>query len=243
MVLDYLSKSHTGLVRTVNQDYVGVYQAEDGLIAVICDGVGGKNAGEVASEIAAKELVSHYSTSRIENPGEKMLAAMTAANQKILEYASADPLLYGMATTADLLFITTDRAFWGHIGDSRVYYHSPEAGLIRLTRDHTLTQSYVEKGYMSEFQAERHPDKNVILRALGQSSEIVIDFSYIDLASEGHWRFLLCTDGVTGLITDDEISMILSFDDLNDADSFLKEQIDLRGAPDNYSYIIISNKS
>jgi protein phosphatase len=114
--------------------------------------------------------------------------------------------------------------------------------LMQLTKDHSLVQRLVDDGYITEEDAERHPNRNVIMRALGDKDQLVVDYNYLFLKENESWKFLMCSDGVSGVLTKEEIKTFLSKDNLQAISKNISDEIEMRGAPDNFSFVIISNK-
>jgi protein phosphatase len=141
-----------------------------------------------------------------------------------------------MATTIEVLFLVENTAYYGHVGDSRMYYLQ-NGKLKQLTKDHSLVQKLIDEGFLTVDEAEHHPDRNIIMRALGDTSAIEIDLSKITLKSSDDSLFFLCTDGVTTVVKDNELEEILTnYDFLKEK---LSELINQRGAPDNYTFVCI----
>jgi serine/threonine protein phosphatase PrpC len=241
MNINYISESKCGLVRDTNQDHAGTLQTYDGFLAVVCDGVGGNNGGERASELAVDSIISAFKESTSDNPLLKIRDGIRFANKRIAEEAALDPELKGMATTVVALYLDKEGAYWAHAGDSRIYFYNQNE-LEQLTKDHSLVQSMVDKGLISEKTAETHPFKNIITRAVGEKEDIEIETGQMKIDYADEIKFLLCSDGVSGMLKKSDIVDILSLKDLSDMDVRLSELVEENGATDNYTFIIISNK-
>jgi len=239
MLYKYASLSEIGLKRLDNEDSCGVFNFEEGLLAVVCDGLGGNKAGEVASQLTVNTIKEVFSKLKNFDYLERIKQAILNANSAVLEKASKSSQLSGMATTVDVLFLSSDAAYWGHIGDSRIY-NLKNNKLKQMTKDHSLVQKLVDEGYLTLREAEHHPNRNIIMRALGDNQHIEIDLSKLKLNAKDEYKFFLCTDGVTGVITDAELQEKLKLKDLNTISGRLSKKIIERGAPDNYTFIIIS---
>jgi protein phosphatase len=241
MKLSYIYSSRTGLRRTANEDYVDVFEVDDGLLAVLCDGLGGNNAGEVASKLAVTTIYNYF----IEHPEEEYLPkinfAINEANSALIKAAMQNPDYKGMATTAVVLFINQSVAYWGHVGDSRLYYKD-EKGIVQISKDHSFVQKLLDDGYITEKEAENHPHKNVIMRALGDKTSILVDHESFSFDKNRRWKFLLCSDGVSNVLSKSDLDKMLQPDDLDSISKSFSQLIEDRGAPDNYSYVIISNQ-
>jgi protein phosphatase len=241
MQLSYIYSSRVGLKRSLNEDFVDVFEQNDGILSVVCDGLGGNNAGEIASQLAVQTIATYFLEHTELDVLERIESSIFAANTAIINESAKKTKLNGMATTVVMLFLNQNRAVWGHVGDSRIYYWDDE-NIIQITKDHSLVQKLLDSGSISKKQAENHPHKNVIIRALGEKNELVIDFDQFNFDKNRRWKFFLCTDGVSNFVTKEELQNLLEVDDLNLISKSLSALIDQRGAPDNYSYVILSNQ-
>ncbi len=198
----YAALSETGRVRTNNEDS---YHA-DGHIFIVADGMGGHRAGEVASAAAIREFLRFEEKNREVAPLERMRNGILSANHALKTMAGEDPELEGMGTTFTMVLIERDLCL-GHVGDSRAYIW--RRGELRpVTRDHSLVERMVSEGYLSPADARIHPQRNVILRALGVSDELEVDVDVVDAAPGD--RVLLCSDGLSGFVEDAELEAIVS---------------------------------
>jgi len=170
---------------------------------------------------------------------ERIQYSITKANESIIEHSSKDENLTGMATTAEVLFLKKDFAYWGHVGDSRIY-SSKNGKLQLLSKDHSLVQRLVDEGFITLKEAENHPNKNIITRALGESIDIEVDLSKIKLKKKENNRFLVCTDGVSGVLNDSEIEKFINEKNLSNIADKMSRLIEDRGAPDNYSFVLLA---
>jgi protein phosphatase len=136
------------------------------------------------------------------------------------------------------LYLKDNFVYWGHIGDSRIY-HLKSKRLNQITKDHSLVQKLLDEGYLTHKQAADHPQKNVIIKALGDNQFIEPDLSKIRLNENEENRLFICSDGVSNLISNSELEKVLNYDDLEEIKSSLIKMIKLRGAKDDYSFIII----
>lgn len=200
--------SDRGRKRPTNEDAFG-YSVEDGVF-IVCDGMGGAAAGEVASSLAVDEMM-RVLTNRAQDAKLSLLIepAVTAANQVIYSRAQSNPKLNGMGTTLVALVAEERRIQVLNIGDSRCYRYRA-GNLEQITQDHSLVDEQVRLGRMSTAEAVRSPLRNVITRALGTQSRVTPDV--FDLGGEPGDLLLLCTDGLTREISDAEIGAILSRD-------------------------------
>lgn len=199
-----------GLVRTVNEDaFLAVAP-----VFLVADGMGGHSGGDVASQIAAEEFAALAERGYDPQRGEDHVAdAVTRAQARLLAYADAqrvaNPTWHAGTTLVAALLVELDAApHWlvANLGDSRAYALS-EGQLTQLTRDHSVVQELVDAGAISAQDAEHHPERHVITRALGSRSGAVPDYFVVPLSRAP--RLLLCSDGVSGMITDSEIHRLL----------------------------------
>jgi serine/threonine protein phosphatase PrpC len=197
----------TGSVRTVNQDAFGRFDDPERreILLIIADGLGGHRGGEVASTMAV-ELVGKRFSENGGEPQERLREAITHASDAIHRAARRDPMLDDMGTTIVCLLLAEDGpSCVAHVGDSRLY-RLRGGGIAPVTEDHSLVATLVREGVLSEEEARHHPRKNQILRALGIRGTVEIDSALIDLQPGD--IFLLCSDGLHGLLTDQEIARL-----------------------------------
>ncbi len=241
MVLNYIEESNVGLVRDHNEDYVKVFRLDTGLLCIVCDGLGGNNAGEVASETAAYAMYDYFKFYKNIPPVQRIIDSLEFANREILELSKRHRAYNGMATTGVMLYLEAGTAYYGHIGDSRLYYFYDDE-LLQLTKDHSLVQRMVDQGLIKMDDAEKHPYKNVITQALGDTEEIKPDVASFLLPQNGNWKFLICTDGVSNLMEAEEMAELMVRRNLDRIADSIGQTVEERGAHDNYSFIIISNE-
>ena len=239
MTYQYKSVSQTGFRREENEDALGVFEIDGGVLAIVCDGLGGNKAGEVASQLSVETISSSFMKSESGNYLERITKAVQEANSIIFNKSSSYSHLKGMATTAEVLFIQDTKIYWGHIGDSRIYFFEDNK-LKQLTKDHSLVQKLMDNGLLTLKDAEFHPNKNIITRALGDSISAEIDLSESKINPEDCYLFLVCTDGVTTGVNNEELEEILMLKNLGQISEKLSSIIEERGAPDNYSFVLIS---
>ncbi|MCI0663402.1 MAG: protein phosphatase 2C domain-containing protein, partial [Acidobacteria bacterium] len=173
---------------------------------LVADGVGGRRGGQVASQTVVDVFTRVFTQEHPDELSVLITSTIDLCNQKIFEEAEVNPELKGMATTIALLAITGNRAIVAHVGDSRVYRHD-EQGLICLTEDHSEVNEALRAGMITEEQAANYPRRNVINRALG--AEAYVEPDIVEIEVDDMTSFLLCSDGITRHITDDEISRLL----------------------------------
>ena len=195
--------THVGKVRNNNEDSLTVIEPET---FVVADGMGGAHAGEVASRMLI-EIVRIVLENVQSLRDEKLLArAIIVANAKIFETAQKNEEYRGMGTTATILSLGEGTAYFAHVGDSRLYLFRNDE-LKQITEDHSYVESLVRNGEITEAQARIHPMKNVLLQAVGAVEDVFVDAANFPVQSGD--KFLLCTDGLTNMIDDEEIAKIL----------------------------------
>jgi len=231
-----ISIYETGCVRKNNEDSLLVLP-EVGLFAV-ADGMGGHNAGEIASGIAIEELkkrASELATLERDRLESWMLEAIAEANREVYEASFRNPETEGMGTTLTAIVIKGNKAVIGHVGDSRIYLWR-EGRLSLLSEDHSMVNELVRLGQLSAERARNHPHKNILSRALGIDRNTDIDCFQLEV-QEGD-VFLLCTDGFSNVIEDEEMVSEFSGPDGWDVHlERLKELVLKRGAPDNFTVV------
>jgi len=222
--------THQGRVRRNNQD--SVYPTSSGtggppLVVIVADGMGGAAAGEVASRLAVEHAV------QIEgSPTDRVLAG----NSAILEEVNRRPELAGMGTTVTLADLGNGVATIAHVGDSRAYLWRSDL-LRQLTTDHTVVNEYVKAGKLSPEEAESHPQRSMLTRAVGLTPDLDIDV--IEQELESGDRLLLCSDGVTSMLDDDQIVEALSNRTAEEAAWELVERANSAGGHDNITALIV----
>lgn len=234
MGFECVSRTHVGLKRTVNEDSVLV-RTDAGLWAV-ADGMGGHEAGDVASKKVVEALGSMPVHGNLNDVTHAAVQALGQVNSDLIHLARSVPRPRTIGSTVVGLAIDGGdfRCFWA--GDSRAY--RVRGGAIeQLSRDHSLIRSLIEAGMLSEEEARDHPDSNVITRAVGASAELDVDIVGGSVR-EGD-MFLLASDGLTRLVSDDEIASTLRDSGLSEAADTLVDLVLERGAPDNVSMIIL----
>lgn len=206
--MQFAGQTDIGLVRKTNQDaYNAGALSENAVWAVVCDGMGGANGGNIASETAidaiTKDVLEGYREGMDSQEIKELLAsALEDANEKVYEKAKQDPALEGMGTTAVLTLIQNNVIHLVNVGDSRAYLLTRE-NVTQITRDHSIVQEMLESGEITEEQARNHPRKNIITRALGVDDTVVVD--YFEIPFEEHAKLLLCSDGFSGSLMPERI--------------------------------------
>ncbi len=231
MKYQWASASHTGLVRSNNQDSVhpeASGSADGSALLMVADGMGGHVAGEIASKIAvdtAKEIVG--------TPGMRVVGA----NHAILLEVAESPDLAGMGTTLTLLELGEDGlARFAHVGDSRAYLFR-DGVLRQLTDDHTVVAEYVAAGKISAEEAHSHPQRSMLTRALGLTQDILVD-EFEEPLVPGD-RYLLCSDGVNSMVGDEQIAECLGMESAEEAAWSLIEAANTAGGHDNITVLVV----
>ena len=227
------SRTDVGLVRKDNQDAIIL---GPGLMGV-ADGMGGHKGGEIASAGARDGLVRHLEGKA---PDRKTLEeAVKEVNEELWIRQEQDEQLSGMGTTLSVLWAMEDRMIIAHVGDSRIYLL--REGIIRqVTKDHSMVADMVRKGLLTEEQAAVHPMRNYITRAVGTEPTIQVDMLSMERQAGDRW--LICSDGLHGLLEREKIRTLMGEEDLEEAaDQMMREALD-RGGRDNISLVLISDE-
>jgi len=249
MKIRYAAKTDVGMKRTHNEDYFSLI--EDEQLFVVADGMGGHASGEVASKLAAETIGEFYqrtkdedatwpykmdrSLSYIEN---RLVCGIKLANLRIFETASRDIRYKGMGTTIVCGMVAGDTIYVGHVGDSRAY-RVRDGVIEQLTRDHSLLEDYKEaKPDMTAEEERNFPHKNVITRALGMRETVQVDIRAHQI--EDGDTFLFCSDGLSGMVTDDQIGAIVTeAGSLEHAVAKLVDNANRAGGTDNITTLIL----
>ena len=235
-----------GLVRKDNQDAFATRQLESGCtICVVCDGMGGAAGGQLASHIASETFISELEKvlkpeMTPEQLREASSYAVALANRAVREAASTNPECRNMGTTLVAAVSYEGGTVISNVGDSRAY-HITEGGIVRVTKDHSLVDSMVDRGDITAEEARRHPNRNLITRALGPDISAVCD-GYICPMAAGDF-LLLCTDGLVDTVTDQE--MLFEVIHGSDPDTCLGRLLEIsksRGAADNVTAVLMQKQ-
>lgn len=234
------SVTDVGQKRRENQDYV--YASEQPIgnlpnLFVVADGMGGHNAGDFASRCAVSVMVESVKRDMSFNPIKIIRHAIETANEQVCVQADLDPQKSGMGTTLVAVTVVGHYAYVANVGDSRLYLSDPH-DIVQITRDHSWIAEMVRRGEISREEARNHPDKNIITRAVGTGPSVRIDFFDVELEEET--RILMCSDGLSNMVSDDTIQEILcSSDDIEKSAESLVALANENGGRDNISVIII----
>ncbi len=229
------AQTDTGRRRRRNED---AFVCEPPLFAV-ADGMGGAQAGEVASRLAAESL-REQDLGDLPSP-ERTVELIREANRRVYAYSSENAATRGMGTTMTIALVEGSVVTIGHVGDSRAYLLRDDQ-LTQLTQDHSLVAELVRSGRLSAKEAESHPRRSVITRALGTDSEVEVDV--FSLRAEKRDVFLLCSDGLTSMVSDEEIARLLlsARDDLGEAGKKLVAAANQAGGEDNITVVLFEPK-
>lgn len=238
MDFKHFSISDVGRVRQANEDNCGDRMTANGYVYVVCDGMGGHVGGATASDIAVESILSFF-----ENPVQNIFVgisdAFKFANSQVFNAAISNPELKGMGTTGTILVINNDACYVGHVGDSRIYLKS-DGKLNRLTKDHSFVQTLVDQGIISDEDAESHPKKNQILEALGIKPEVNASVCEAPIHPKPGDCFLLCSDGLNGMIKDREIEKLIDSETIETSCRALIDSANNAGGNDNITATLVS---
>ena len=230
----------TGRTRRVNEDSMVTFDSPNGRVVAVCDGMGGQNAGDVASQLAVVVIQDILSDNTFATPEEAITSSVIAANQAILRKASMNEDMQGMGATCVMLIVKDGKVYYGSIGDSRIYYIAN--GMIRqITKDQSYVQTLVDAGQITLAEAEHHQDKNQITNALGVEGMTPPVIGQMPIIPEPNSTFLLCSDGLSGMINNNTILNTVSRYDLslNERARMLVEQANEAGGLDNITVQLV----
>lgn len=234
--------THVGRARKINQDVCYCSKANDAVpgLYIVADGMGGANAGELASRLAVEVFVETLKVFRSSWEGmgatEMIRRAMEEANEKVFAMSNANPKYKGMGTTMTAALCVGNRLIIGHVGDSRAYLLR-DGILTQITVDHSVVQALVDSGKMSAHDAKSHPQRNLLHRAIGTSVEVLVDIHDLPLLPND--RYLICSDGLTRHVSDSEIENKLSGKKAQTICQELVELALLGGGSDNITVIVL----
>ena len=235
-------RTDVGLVRSENQDF-GTYTSPSeekdthpgGRLLIVADGMGGHRGGATASRLAGETVKAQYLGGDTEDVPSALRDALQRANSRIFSEAQANPDLRGMGTTTSALAIRDDLAWFAHVGDSRIYRVRGDE-IEQLTDDHSLVATMVREGLLTTKEAETHPRRNVLQRSMGVAEDVEVDVKGPFDVQEGD-TFILCSDGLHGLVKEEEMLEVARQPIDVAADDFVKRVLE-RGAPDNVTVIV-----
>ena len=235
----------TGKVRDHNEDSVTILKnANNEVLLIVADGMGGHRAGEVASSMVLTHMGKRFT--EVNSIGSKLDAInwmndnISEINKEILDHTKTHPESFGMGTTCVMALLSKDYLIFGNIGDSSGFVFK-NGKLHKVTKDHTLVNLLVAAGDLTEEEAKYHPKKNVLMKALGSSEKAEIDVFDVELDIDG---IFLCSDGLTNMLTKEQIEKVLNDEELNIEEQVIKliRKSNARGGTDNISIAYLSLK-
>lgn len=227
-------KTDVGKKRDNNQDAIKV--REDEKLYIVADGMGGHQAGEVASSITVETIEEFLvNIERFSEPQAWIEAAIKEANKRVYLKSLEGSEFRGMGTTCSLVYCIEDQLHIGHVGDSRIYVI--DENIEQITADHTLVEDLVLVGEITKAEAKVHPKRHVITRAIG--TDPVVDVDYNQYSMSGVQKVLLCSDGLTEKVNDQEILTIINTHTIEEAVNQLVQLANDRGGSDNISVILL----
>jgi serine/threonine protein phosphatase PrpC len=240
--------SDLGNIRTNNEDMGLFFKIADknvirdkGYMLIVADGMGGHQAGEVASRMAT-DIISHEYFKQGGGGVEKNLAkVLSLANKSIFEKASTSDAHKGMGTTCTVLVVIDQAVYYAHVGDSRAYMQKGNS-IMQITTDHTYVQELVNNGDITEAEAAVHPKRNILTNAMGTKPDMRIDTGKYEHVLENNDRLLLCSDGLYDYLNADELKDILVANDIKTGAQIMIQQAKARGGHDNITVVIAERK-
>ena len=242
--MNVYSKTDIGLMRSSNQDYCKTGELPDGCIwAVVCDGMGGANGGSTASRIAAETIAEQlkelYNIEKYRDDMEKLIkTAIAIANQRVYDMSLKVYSLSGMGTTVVAAVVKEEVVHIVHAGDSRAYLYE-NGSLTQITKDHSMVQELVDIGQITPEEARNHPNKNIITRALGTRENLKTDYNGVKFDKDS--VLLICTDGLSNYLTDEDIAEFINKSRGDELVSRLVEQAKIMGGSDNITVAVIES--
>ncbi|MCL2365666.1 MAG: Stp1/IreP family PP2C-type Ser/Thr phosphatase [Oscillospiraceae bacterium] len=242
--MDFWGITHSGKIRQQNQDVFKIFLDEDNkniTVLVVCDGMGGARAGHVASTLAADTFVDHIEkhiedVRKQKNVATNMTEAVAASNKAVYDKSNENTEFAGMGTTLTAAISTPDGEVVVNVGDSRLY-HITSQSIAQITKDHSVVEDMISRGDLTRTEAKRHPNRNLITKALGTNKKEAPDVFFLNLA-EGEY-LLLCSDGLSNVILDSEI--LFELQKSRSVKTSCETLVDMalsRGAPDNVTVVI-----
>lgn len=240
--MQVFAKTDIGRERKINEDFYYISEAEDKIkLFILADGMGGYNAGEVASKMAVEAVKEYIYKHFQKNKDSKekiedlLREAIEYANNVVYKKSQSQKELNGMGTTLDVCLIYNSKVYIGHVGDSRVYRIRKEF-MRRITRDHSYVQTLIEDGTITKEEAFHHPKKNMLTKALGCMEKVEPDIYTKTFIKDD--MILMSSDGLTNMIKEDEIYNTIKQDKENATENLVKQAND-NGGYDNITVVII----
>ena len=249
MKLHSAGRTHVGMKRSHNEDSLKVYRDEN--LFIVADGMGGHASGEVASQLSVETLTEFFRATAEDEEitwpykldkgrryaENRVVTGIKLSNRRIFESAARDAKLKGMGTTIVVTYFTEDQCYVGHVGDSRVYRYR-DGELVQLTEDHSLLNDYIKMRQLTPEEIEAFPHKNVIVRALGMKETVQVDIMNEPPVTGD--VYLLCSDGLSGMVTDPQMADILATDGtLDEKCEQLIDSANKAGGTDNITVILV----
>ena len=237
------SITDTGVLRTMNQDYCFSSDTPIGKLSnlyIVCDGMGGHKAGEYASRYTVERIVASVSRSRSEDPIRILKTAIHKANEILVIESQEDKEKRGMGTTVVAATILDNKMYVANVGDSRLYVINDT--IEQITNDHSYVEEMIRIGKLKREEARAHEKKNVITRAVGAAEKVKVDFFEVDLKAND--TVLLCSDGLTNMVSDEVIrQIVLSYKEVDDISKELVSEANKNGGQDNITVVVIKPDS
>ena len=239
--MEFYFQSDQGKKRRNNQDYTNVFTNQSNkVLALLADGMGGHQAGDIASQLTVNEIGKSWEMTDItssEAAVKWLIQKIQNENQRVYEHGQQDMALSGMGTTLEAVSILENKLTLAHVGDSRIYVLR-EGRLLPLTEDHSLVNELVRSGEITPEMAAVHPRKNIITRSVGMPGTIEVDVAIHNIRPND--RILMCSDGLTNMLSETEITTIISQNtSLQLASQSLIDAANQRGGTDNITVILI----
>lgn len=234
--------SDIGNIREQNEDSYGIIEEKEYNLFLICDGMGGANAGDVASHLAKEAIIETVRNNLLtEKPEMTLKKAFYSANEVIFEKAEEDLEKKGMGTTVTCALSYEKSLYVAHVGDS-VLFQIRDGNILKLTKDHSYVQELLDLGKINQNEAKHHPNKNIITRAVGTARALKIDQFRLEIEEDD--IYMLCTDGLTDYLNDEEIlTQIMSRDNYKETLESLARIAKERGGKDNITLLLFGGEA
>lgn len=206
--------TNVGVTRTVNEDSMTVFDSPNGQVLAVCDGMGGQAAGDVASQLSVNIIENILTDNIFESPEEAIRRSIMAANQGVLNRTAQNPELEGMGSTCVMLIIKNGKVHCGWVGDSRIYYISNHT-IRQISHDQSYVQQLIDSGQITAEEAAHHPQKSEILNCIGLQGMTVPETISMPITPEPGSVFLLCSDGLSGMVDNAHIERVISNEGLS----------------------------
>ncbi|HVO79557.1 MAG TPA: Stp1/IreP family PP2C-type Ser/Thr phosphatase [Terriglobales bacterium] len=243
--IELAALSDVGCHRENNEDRYSYWEPADdaqfqlkGRLAIVADGMGGYEGGQEASRLAVETIEEVYADTADSEPQALLLSAFQAAHDRIQQQATERSALHGMGTTCTAIALLGHHLYFAHVGDSRLYLVR-DGSISRLTHDHSYVSRLVEHGVISSEEAESHPQRHILTAALGAGSDLTPEMPEQPVALSPGDVLVLCTDGLWGVVHDDEIRSVVSARNPHEACHELVHTAKQRGGPDNITMQVL----